>query len=108
MGRGGGGRVGRAPRHDHEYHKQVAIKMGKRGMDSHEILRRFRTERQVLANLEHPNIARLIDGGSPPDDLPYLRMEDADRLALDQHLEQLTCAITAPRLLCRDVRTGRS
>nr|MDP9115068.1 protein kinase [Acidobacteriota bacterium] len=64
IGRGGMGDVWLAARFDKEYKRQVAIKMVNRGMNSQEILRRFRTERQVLASLNHPNIARLIDGGS--------------------------------------------
>lgn len=50
----------------------------KRGMDSDGIVRRFRTERQILAGLNHPNIARLLDGGSTLDGLPYLVLEYVD------------------------------
>jgi serine/threonine protein kinase len=63
IGRGGMGAVYLATRDD-PYRKQVAIKVVKRGMDTEDMLRRFRAERQILANLEHPYIARLIDGGS--------------------------------------------
>jgi eukaryotic-like serine/threonine-protein kinase len=88
IGRGGMGAVWLATRFDKEYNKEVAVKMVKRGMGSQEILRRFRTERQVLANLDHPNIARLIDGGSTPDGLPYLVMEYVEGIPIDQYCEQ--------------------
>ena len=85
IGHGGMGSVWMAARVDHEFEKKVAIKMVKRGMDSREILRRFRLERQVLAGLDHPNIARLIDGGSTPDGLPYLVMEYVEGTPIDEH-----------------------
>src|SRR3984893_10052542 len=75
IGRGGLGAVYLAARADEEYRKQVAIKVIRRGLDTEDILRRFRTERQILAQLDHPNIARLIDGGTTDDGLPYLVME---------------------------------
>src|ERR1700730_13812532 len=75
IGRGGLGAVYLAARADDEYRKQVAIKVIRRGLDTEDILRRFRTERQILAQLDHPNIARLIDGGTTDDGLPYLVME---------------------------------
>jgi len=87
IGRGGMGSVWLASRFDHEFKKQVAIKMVRRGTDSHEILRRFRMERQVLAGLDHPNIARLIDGGSTPDGLPFLVMEYVQGTRIDQYCE---------------------
>ena len=93
LGRGGMGTVWLATRHDQEFHKQVAIKLVKRGMDSREILRRFRTERQVLANLDHPNIARLIDGGSTPDGLPYLVMEYVEGVPIDRFCDEQNCSI---------------
>src|ERR1035438_4840736 len=64
IGRGGMGAVYLAARADDEYRKQVAIKVVKAGMDTAEVLGRFRHERQILANLDHPYIARLLDGGS--------------------------------------------
>lgn len=75
LGRGGMGAVYLAERADQEFEKLAAIKILKRGTDTDEVLRRFRTERQILAQLEHPNIARLLDGGTTPDGLPYLVME---------------------------------
>src|SRR6185503_11575630 len=56
----------------------VAIKIIKRGLDTAVDIRRFRRERQILARLNHPNIARLLDGGSTPEGLPYLVMEYVD------------------------------
>ena len=67
IGRGGLGAVYLAARADDEYRKEVAIKLIRRGLDTDDILRRFRTERQILAQLDHPNIARLIDGGTTDD-----------------------------------------
>ena len=75
IGHGGMGTVFLAVRADDQYRKQVAIKLINRGMDTDLILRRFMMERQILANLEHPNIARLLEGGSTADGLPYFVME---------------------------------
>ena len=75
IGHGGMGTVFLAIRADDQYRKQVAIKLVNRGMDTDLILRRFMMERQILANLEHPNIARLLEGGSTVDGLPYFVME---------------------------------
>lgn len=75
IGRGGMGAVYLAVRADNAFHKRVAIKLVKRGMDTDFILRRFRRERQILAALSHPNIAVLLDGGSTEDGLPYFVME---------------------------------
>jgi serine/threonine protein kinase/tetratricopeptide (TPR) repeat protein len=98
LGHGGMGTVFLAIRADDQYRKQVAIKLVNRGMDTDLILRRFMMERQILANLEHPNIARLLEGGSTPDGLPYFVMEyiegqpitdycDTRRFATTQRLE---------------------
>lgn len=78
LGHGGMGTVFLAVRADDQYRKQVAIKLVNRGMDTDLILRRFMMERQILANLEHPNIARLLEGGSTLDGLPYFVMEYID------------------------------
>src|SRR6266550_1063411 len=75
IGRGGMGAVYEAVRVDLEFNKRVAIKLVKRGMDTDFILRRFRKERQILAALDHPHIALLLDGGTTDDGLPYFVME---------------------------------
>jgi serine/threonine protein kinase/tetratricopeptide (TPR) repeat protein len=75
LGRGGMGAVYLAERADGQFEKRVAIKILKRGTDTDEVLRRFRIERQILANLEHPNITRLLDAGTTNDGLPYFVME---------------------------------
>ncbi|MDQ6859738.1 MAG: serine/threonine protein kinase, partial [Verrucomicrobiota bacterium] len=78
IGRGGMGAVYLAERADGEFEKHVAIKLLKRGTDTDEILRRFRAERRMLARLDHPNIARLLDAGTTDDGLPYFVMEHVD------------------------------
>ncbi len=75
IGRGGMGAVYLAQQNDNHYQRQVAIKIIKRGMDSDEIVRRFRNERQILANLTHPNIAGLYSGGTTDSGLPFFVME---------------------------------
>ena len=75
LGRGGMGAVYLAARADDEFQKEVAIKLLKRGTDTNEVVRRFRAEREILARLEHPHIARLLDGGTTDDGLPYFVME---------------------------------
>ncbi|MDX1420578.1 MAG: serine/threonine-protein kinase [Rubricoccaceae bacterium] len=75
VGRGGMGVVYRATRADGAFDKTVALKLVKRGMDTDDVLRRFHRERQVLAGLDHPGIARLLDGGAAGDGRPYFVME---------------------------------
>src|SRR5437667_8809592 len=75
IGRGGMGAVYLAERDDQQFTKRVAVKLIKRGMDTDFVVQRFRNERQILANLDHPNIARLLDGGATEADLPYFVME---------------------------------
>ena len=75
IGSGGMGEVYRAVRADDAYQKQVAIKLIRAGQDSAFVVQRFRNERQILASFEHPNIARLLDGGSTAEGLPYFVME---------------------------------
>jgi tetratricopeptide (TPR) repeat protein len=69
------GSVWLGERADERFQQQVAIKLLKRGTDTEEVLRRFRLERQILARLDHPGIARLFDGGETDDGLPFLVME---------------------------------
>ncbi len=75
IGRGGMGAVYLAERDDGEYTQQAAIKLVRPGWDVDELLQRFRGERQILATLNHPNIARLLDGGVSSDGKPYLVLE---------------------------------
>jgi serine/threonine-protein kinase len=75
LGRGGMGEVYLGERADGRFEQKVAVKLVKRGMDSVEILRRFARERRILARLEHPGIARLLDAGETPDGRPYFVME---------------------------------
>jgi protein kinase/serine/threonine-protein kinase len=75
IGRGGMGSVYLAERADGQFQKRVAIKVLRRGTDTDEVLRRFSAERHILARLDHPNIARLLDAGTTDDGLPYLVME---------------------------------
>ncbi len=75
IGRGGMGTVYLAARADEEFRKQVAVKLVTAGFDHESIIRRFRNERQILAGLDHPNIARLLDGGTTESGAPYFVME---------------------------------
>lgn len=75
IARGGMGAVYLAERADGHFARRVAIKLVKRGMDTDAILERFRAERRILASLDHPNIARLLDGGTSDDGRPYFVME---------------------------------
>lgn len=78
LGRGGMGVVYLAERSDGQFEQQVALKLIKRGMDSDAIERRFLNERQILARLQHPNIARLLDGNITHAGQPYFAMEYID------------------------------
>ncbi len=97
LGRGGMGTVWLAERSDAGFQQQVALKLLKRGLDSDEILRRFLAERAILARLNHPNIAHLIDGGVSASGRPWFAMErvegepitqwcDARRLPVSERL----------------------
>ncbi|MFZ1005448.1 MAG: protein kinase [Candidatus Sulfotelmatobacter sp.] len=86
LGEGGMGKVYLAARADDLYQKQVAIKTVPVGLgQSQALLLRFGSERQILANLDHPNIARLLDGGVTEDGLPYLVMEYVNGVRLDDY-----------------------
>jgi serine/threonine-protein kinase len=82
LGRGGMGLVLLAERDDDQFRKQVAIKLVRRGLGTDDILRRFRHERQILASLNHPNIANVFDGGTTDAGQPYLVMEYVEGLPL--------------------------
>jgi len=84
LGQGGMGEVFLAERTD-EYHQQVAIKLVRHGLLSRQVEGRLRLERQILATLDHPNIARLLDGGTTPDGTPYIVMEYVDGEPIDTY-----------------------
>ena len=85
IGQGGMSRVFLAERADGQFSQCVALKVLQPGLDSAIDHERFRIERQVLASLDHPNIARLIDGGMTGDGLPYLILEYVDGDHIDRH-----------------------
>lgn len=98
LGVGGMGTVYLGRRDDEHYTIDVAVKVVTPGMDTEFVLQRFRRERQILANLRHPNIAQLLDGGTTEEGLPYIVMEyiegawitdycDANALSIDQRLK---------------------
>lgn len=125
-GRGGMSSVYRAVRDDDQFHKQVALKVLRYGLDSEFAGVRFRYERQILAQLEHPNIARLIDGGqtsAEEEEIPYLVMElvsgapittycRAKRLSLAARLQLFLAVCAAVRyahahmVVHRDIKPG--
>ncbi|HKV08466.1 MAG TPA: serine/threonine-protein kinase [Thermoanaerobaculia bacterium] len=82
IGRGGMGQVYLAVRADDEYEKQVAVKVVGWGL-AEAVVHRFRAERQILANLDHPNIAKLLDGGTTEDGRPYFVMEHVEGRPID-------------------------
>ena len=86
IGRGGMGEVYRAVRADGQYTKEVAIKLVQGGSSA--LLERFRNERQILASLEHSNIARLLDGGTTESGVPYLVMELIEGTRIDDYCER--------------------
>jgi serine/threonine protein kinase len=88
IGHGGMGEVYRAVRADGQYEKEVAIKLVRTGYGSSELLQRFLHERQILASLDHPNIARLYDGGTTEDRVPYLVMELIEGTPIDLYCDQ--------------------
>lgn len=95
LGEGGMGAVYLGVRADAEFQQQVAIKVVRRGMDTRFILNRFRHERQILAALDHPNIARLLDGGTTADGRPYFVMEYIAGQPLTQYCNERQLGLTA-------------
>ncbi len=95
VGQGGMGTVYRAVRDDDEFQQEVAIKLIRRGVNSDDVRSRFRYERQILAFLNHPNIARLLDGGTTEDGLPYFVMEFVDGQAIDGYCESRRLPVQA-------------
>src|SRR5258706_6614658 len=103
MGQGEMGTVYLAARADDAFQKLVAIKIIRRGLDTDDIIQRFRSERQILATLDHPNIARLLDGGSTDDGLPYFVMEHIEGKPIDVYCDERNLNIIERLKLFRGV-----
>jgi serine/threonine-protein kinase len=103
IGRGGMGSVCLAARADDAYQKLVAIKIIRRELDSEDLVRRFRSERQILATLDHPNITRLLDGGTSDEGLPYFVMEYIEGEPIDQYCNARKLNISARLKLFQSV-----
>jgi len=88
VGSGGMGRIYLASRADGVYSQKAAVKVLRRGMDTDTILSHFQSERQILASLNHPNIARLLDGGATQDGRPFFVMEFIDGRPLDRWIAE--------------------
>jgi eukaryotic-like serine/threonine-protein kinase len=103
VGRGGMGAVYLAARADDTYRKLVAAKLILRGHDTDDIIQRFRSERQILATLDHPNITRLLDAGSTDDGLPFLVMEYIEGEPIDQYCDARKLNVTGRLKLFQSV-----
>ena len=119
LGQGGMGEVYLAERDDGEFKQKVAIKVVRSGMATEEVYKRFQYERQILANLSHPNIARLLFGGVTTDGLPYFVMEyveegtpiteycDTHQLSIKERLELFKVVCDAVRYAQRNLVVHR-
>ena len=108
IGHGGMGSVYLAARADDVFHKDVAIKIVRIGLANADLLRRFHQEREILASLDHPAIARVIDGGSTEEGLPYLVMDYVDGRPIDawcdEHRLNVSERLTLFRAVCAAVQ----
>jgi serine/threonine-protein kinase len=100
---GGMGSVFLAERADGQFEQKVALKIIKPGMNSNEIIKRFHAERQILARLQHPNIARLLDGGLTEDNLPYFTMEYVEGEMIDVYCDKNNLSVDERLKLFSDV-----
>lgn len=103
IGEGGMGRVYLAERDDGHFKQRVAIKIVDRSRSTPDLVARFQSERQILASLDHPNIARLFDGGETDDGVPYLVMEYIDGVPVDQYCDEQRLSLAARLKLFVDV-----
>ena len=102
IGRGGMGTVYLAARADDQYRQRVAVKVLRLGLGS-DLATRFRQERQILANLDHPNIARLLDGGVDEEGRPYLVMEYVEGRSLTAYCDEERLGLSGRLRLFRSV-----
>jgi serine/threonine protein kinase len=103
IGRGGMGSVYLAERSDGAFHKQVAVKLVRPGMTGADVLGRFRQEREILASLDHPGIARLLDANTTEEGLPYFVMEFVEGRPIDQWCDERKLNVTGRLELFRAV-----
>ena len=103
IGRGGMGVVYLARRADDQYQKQVAIKLLRAGLENDDIISRFRNERQILAGLDHPNIARFLEGGAAADGRPYYVMENITGRQIDDYSDDGRLSVVERLKLFLDV-----
>jgi eukaryotic-like serine/threonine-protein kinase len=103
IGVGGMGAVYLAVRADDTFNKRVAIKLVRAGVDTQAVLRRFRQERQILAPLDHPNITKLLDGGTTEQGLPYFVMDYVEGTRIDDYCDNHRLSINERIRLFRDV-----
>ena len=106
IGRGGMGSVWLAARSDDQFQKQVAVKLLSAGLPMSEALRRFRDERRILASLEHPHIARLLDAGRTDDGLHYIIMEVVEGVPITEHCRARALDVRARVALLRTVASA--
>jgi eukaryotic-like serine/threonine-protein kinase len=123
IGQGGMGAVYLGARADDQFSKRAAIKLVRSGMNTDFVVRRFLSERQILANLDHPNIARLLDGGTSEEGIPFFVMEyvegqpirefcDSRRLSTDERLKLFRQVCSAVHyahqnlVIHRDIKPG--
>ena len=100
--------VFKAVRDDDEYQKDVAVKVLRRGYDTRSLLGRFKVETQILATLDHPNIARLLDAGSTEEGLPYLVMDYIEGRPIDEYCTHHRLGVEARLDLFRDAVLRRA
>ena len=103
VGRGGMGSVFLAEKAEGDFGGRFALKVIRRGMDSEEVVQRFRAERRILNRLEHPNIARILDGGTTGDGRPYFVMEHVEGRPIDEYCDGEGLSIPARLELFLDV-----
>jgi serine/threonine-protein kinase len=103
LGRGGMGVVYLAERDDGQFRRRVAVKVLRASQDADELHRRFLAERQILASLNHPHIAQLLDGGVSDGQLPYLVIEYVDGLPITEYCDRQRLDVPARLKLFREV-----
>ena len=103
IGRGGMGAVYLAERDDGQFRQRAALKLARGGIGTDYLLQRFREERQIVASLEHPNVARLLDGGVTEQGVPWFAMEYVEGQPIDRHCDERRLTIEQRLTLFLDV-----